>query len=586
MRKQHWRKLQYDLNTKEFLVPDEESGISREWKKKWIIYTRVSTEEQKRKWNWIEAQRIDCELRAKKHDVEIVWYYKDEAKKGSNLSRQWFVDAIKFLEKTNKKNFVLDYFICWATSRFSRSPEINKSFDMVARVEWTWAKLVAVWSWGIQETGTEEWLMSLTLNFLVDALESMRGKKRVRYGSVAKIYLWLRTFPAVPVGYKRVIEKEWGKEVKYLVKDEPNASILQEWLELFAEWILLTKQQLFEFYKERWLTSNSKKNKTWKLHRSILDQILDLWKLLIYTWNITYPEWWITEIIPARHPAIITPETMHKIIWRLEKDYGVTNHKKKKYDEDADEYPLKRIMLCPECDRAVTKRKSKSHTGKYHHYYWCNNKECKLHKKWLPRDKVHDAVREKLKEITPPKEAILLFEEVFIQERELLKRDSKDINKDKKKKISLIEKEMERMERSIDRLSETENPNIKLLEKKQEKRAKLQTEKEELELQMENVSYNQDEMKKVYDEAKAVIASPVALRDFDDVEIKQLLIRVCFNNKIYYKKNQGLHTPDISLIYLTLSEFDITDNCNVEMAGLEPASESHMMERLPTIVYK
>jgi len=209
MRKQHWRKLQYDLNTKEFLVPDEESGISREWKKKWIIYTRVSTEEQKRKWNWIEAQRIDCELRAKKHDVEIVWYYKDEAKKGSNLSRQWFVDAIKFLEKTNKKNFVLDYFICWATSRFSRSPEINKSFDMVARVEWTWAKLVAVWSWGIQETGTEEWLMSLTLNFLVDALESMRGKKRVRYGSVAKIYLWLRTFPAVPVGYKRVIEKEW-----------------------------------------------------------------------------------------------------------------------------------------------------------------------------------------------------------------------------------------------------------------------------------------------------------------------------------------------------------------------------------------
>jgi uncharacterized protein YlaI len=60
---------------------------------------------------------------------------------------------------------------------------------------------------------------------------------------------------------------------------------------------------------------------------------------------------------------------MHKIIWRLEKDYGVTNHKKKKYDEDAHEYPLKRIMLCPECDRAVTKRKSKSHTGKYHHYY-------------------------------------------------------------------------------------------------------------------------------------------------------------------------------------------------------------------------
>ncbi len=69
-----------------------------------------------------------------------------------------------------------------ATSRFSRSPEINRAFDMVARVEMTGGKLVAVGNGGVQETETEEGLIGLTLNFLVDALESKRGQKRVRYG--------------------------------------------------------------------------------------------------------------------------------------------------------------------------------------------------------------------------------------------------------------------------------------------------------------------------------------------------------------------------------------------------------------------
>lgn len=53
---------------------------------------------------------------------------------------------------------------------------------MVARVEMTGGKLVAVGNGGVQETETEEGLIGLTLNFLVDALESKRGQKRVRYG--------------------------------------------------------------------------------------------------------------------------------------------------------------------------------------------------------------------------------------------------------------------------------------------------------------------------------------------------------------------------------------------------------------------
>ena len=92
-------------------------------------------------------------------------------------------------------------------------------------------------------------------------------------------------------------------------------------------------------------------------------------------------------------------------------------------------------------------------------------------------------------------------------------------------------------------------------EKKQEKRARLQTEKEELERQIENITYNQDEMKKVFDQAKVVVTNPVAIWDLEDIEIKQLLIRVCFNNKIYYTKDEGVHTPEISILFKAFELF-------------------------------
>jgi hypothetical protein len=56
----------------------------------------------------------------------------------------------------------------------------------------------------------------------------------------------------------------------------------------------------------------------------------------------------------------------------------------------------------------------------------------------LRRDDVHDAVRAKLLEIQPPAIALKLFEKVFIEEREKLKVDNKDVKKVKKQKITLI----------------------------------------------------------------------------------------------------------------------------------------------------
>ena len=44
-----------------------------------MIYARVSTEEQKKDGNGINAQITDCKNRAKRNEVEVINIYTDEA---------------------------------------------------------------------------------------------------------------------------------------------------------------------------------------------------------------------------------------------------------------------------------------------------------------------------------------------------------------------------------------------------------------------------------------------------------------------------------------------------------------------------
>ena len=120
---------------------------------------------------------------------------------------------------------------------------------MVARVNQAWAQLVAVWNWWVQDIEDEAWFMNFWLNSLMDAVESIRWQKRVRYGQTWKLMLWYWPFWHTPVWYNRITIKEWWQELKILVVDEEKAPIVKSWLELFADWVILTKHDLFEYLK-------------------------------------------------------------------------------------------------------------------------------------------------------------------------------------------------------------------------------------------------------------------------------------------------------------------------------------------------
>jgi hypothetical protein len=46
-----------------------------------------------------------------------------------------------------------------------------------------------------------------------------------------------------------------------------------------------------------------------------------------------------------------------------------------------------------------------------------------------------------------------------------------------------------------------------------------------------------------------------------------MLIQVCFNGKIYYKKKEWLHTPELSVIYTVFNAIWNLNSRNLEMNG-------------------
>jgi len=384
----------------------------------------------------------------------------------------------------------------------------------------------------------------------------------VRYWIAWKLMEWYRPFSGVPVWYKREVVNRWWKQIKILVEDETQAPIIKRWLELFADWILHTKQQLHEFFEEQWLKSNCKNNKSWKLSHWFVDDILQVRKLLFYAWYIINPDYDIREKVPWKHVPIIDEMTMYKIQSRLKWYKQNSWFEKKKYDEDADEYPLKRILLCPICNKHMTKRKSKSKTWDYHHYYWCNTPWCKLFKKSLKRDEVHEAVKKKLEEITPSKDIISLFDATFKMERNNEKWDTQTILNQKKQEIRKIQAQLNAIDNIL-----TKTENEAYFHKKELERAELNQRKEDLEYEIADTNFNETQFQRAYNDAKTTLFAPAYVREYWDVEMKQLIIRVCFNGVIYYSKKEGCQTPQISNLYLAFK--NISDKKNHLPGGAE-----------------
>lgn len=512
-----------------------------------IIYVRVSDQKQVDEWDWLKSQESTSRRwKDRWKDVSVLKVFTDSAISGKNLDRKWLNEAIEYLKQQNSKSIKIKYFLCTEISRISRSEDIRGTIEMKKRIESTGVDIITTSNWRNITDGTLSDSFMSDFEMIRAKFESLQIGERSMNGSKSKLYAGQWIFHP-PVGYERIHVKVWTKTEKIIQMVEPQASIVKEWLESFANGIFMSNKQLMHFFNDKKLQSNYHSPNPWKLNLTFVKRMFEIERLYFYAGRILYPNYWVTDPVEAIHTPLISLSTVHKILKRLNIKWWLKFWPRK---DTSDRYPLRWLITCPCCNFPMTGRPSTGKMGKIYYYYGCNRKDCEG-KENINVDDMHTDFKELLASLSPKKWVIAILDWTL---KETIAEKNKfqiSLNEAKRRRIKEIEKEIEEFPGIISKLS-----RIEMIQKIEEKRAGLEMEQDTLKEEIKEKNLNERDFIVLYERVKNIIQDPLSIWELGSTPLKMLLVGVLFWWKIFYKKNEGFKTPQISALYAILGHLE------------------------------
>ncbi len=521
---------------------DKETTINHV--EKVIIYTRVSSRKQVESGNWLESQEQVCRERINNQwwKVELVKVFSDWGVSGKYKSREWLDAMIEFLKKENQNYTKISRVVIDDIDRIIR--DVAGWWEIKAKIEDLWWAKIHSLKQDINDTPEGNMLQSITMS--VKQYERENNARRTKDRQRWRLLNWYRCFNALP-WYKFRFDDELGKKGwRVLELSEPNASVLKEWFELFARWVLLTIVDFQRFLDKKWFITKS----WWRLKKnSDIDRVFEKDNLLFYCWIIDFPKRDIS-MINARHPAIISEETMNQILDKLNpirRIMHVTNSKEK----NEKELPLRWILTCEYCNKPMTWAPSLNKIWNYYFYYTCRNKVCIEYWKSFNNKKVHSHLEDLLEKMKIQNYRIWLFEDVINdiwewEKKVLLRQDT-----EREKRIESINFEVTKIQ---DRIVNTESPI--LVKTYEERLVSLVEEQDRLKIEDSITDREKFNPQYLITNTKPILSNPLLVREKKDSKLRKLLISILFSNQIFYNKKSGIQTPKFPLIYSLLSDID------------------------------
>lgn len=185
------------------------------------------------------------------------------------------------------------------------------------------------------------------------------------------------------------------------MRDEPNASILQEAFESYASGRFETQVEVKRFLERHPSFPKDLPNGEIRNQR-----IHDLLTRMVYTGHVEAPNWGV-GLREGKHEGIISLETFEKIQSRLQSTARAPARK----DINAD-FPLRGFILCNDCSKPLTACWSQGKNRKYP-YYWCATKGCVSHRKSINRDKLEREFEIILQKLEPAETMFGLVKAMF-----------------------------------------------------------------------------------------------------------------------------------------------------------------------------
>ncbi len=354
----------------------------------------------------------------------------------------------------------------------------------------------------------------------------------------------------VPTGYTYARVK--GHSGKIMVRDEPNASLIQEALEGFATGRFQTQSEVKRFLEPHPIF---KRDANGQIHPQ---RIKNLLTNKIYAGYYEYKPWGV-PLTKGKHEALISWEAFQRIQQRLnEGAYAPARA------DAAEEFPLRGFVTCDCCGKPLTAYHAKGRNKRYP-YYECFNKQCDERRKSIRKDVLEGEFEGLVQQMRPAaglmSTAAIMFRDIW--NSRILGFEAK--LKEQKQALTGINQTIGKL---TDRLIETTSSSaIKAYETKLEK---LEAEKA---LIAENLTQKPDRAQgfdQSFRTALTFLANPWNLWTSPNPVHRQTFLKLVFAAPLPYARNQGFRTAKTTSPFKVLALICGDQKEMAERQGFEP----------------
>jgi len=520
-----------------------EYGQDSQQATKALLYCRISSESQARKGDGLRSQETRCRDYCGYKGVEVERVFYDRAVSGKLIDRAGIKELIQFLKQSKSPE---DYVVVFDDiSRLAR--DIRAYLDLRD---------------AIYETGAQ--MDSPNMDFRQDSdgqyFEGMQALNaehaRRKIAETSKNRMWARLTGgywcfAAPLGYKYEKHPSHGN---LLVRDDPLATIIQTALKGFAAGHFETQGEVKRFLEsEHHFTG-------WKRRQKVrYEDVVRLLTRRIYCGYIEYPAWDIS-LRKGHHEGLVSLEDFERIQQRIKEGARVPARK-----DISDEFPLRGFVTCSDCSNPMTSCFSKSKTGAKHPYYMCFTKGCNSYRKSIKRAALEGEFEALLKQMRPSKKLFNYINVIFKREWELRLTSLNDTKKVLRRDILKLDKQIENM---MDKIADAESNTAVTAYGRRiarlEKDKLLKTEK------LETGTAPQRPFDEMFELALQFLSNPWKLWASDRLEDKRTVLKLAFDDRLAYCRNEGFRTPQASVPFTFLGNLE--QKCNMaETKGFEPS---------------
>ena len=381
-----------------------------EIKKRAILYTRVSTDEQNNGYSPAD-QKEKLYLYCENNGIDVVaFYHEDES--GKSFDRPAWKKIMTFL-RSNHNSVDYIYFLKW--DRFSRNATE------------AYAELAKLRKLGVEARAIEQPLdleipeqkVMLAIYLTAPEVDNDRRALNIFHG-IRRGKREGRWLGSCPRGYKNS-RNEFNRPI--IVPEGGE----QEKLVRFAFKEFATGKYNIEELRHKLNKKGLKcnRNSFWMLLRNKAY----IGKVLVPAYKNESEEW-----VNGKHSPLVDEATFYKVQDILE---GRKKNIPSTFKTIRDEFPLRGVLTCPQCGKIMTASSSKGKMGVLYPYYHCS-KGCKERQK---AEMVNNAFADLLNAVQPKQNTINLFKKIVseklkknnLEGRNELEKINKEITKQKQR---------------------------------------------------------------------------------------------------------------------------------------------------------